>query len=41
MYSEQLTQALSIAGSPVNPQSVSPGTADTGGIDMQKFRRAL
>src|SRR5262245_9129993 len=41
MYTEQLTQALSIAATPVHPASVAPGTADTGGIDMQKFRRAL
>ena len=41
MHTEQLTQALSIAGAPVHPASVAPGTADTGGIDMQKFKRAL
>jgi len=41
MYTEQLTQALAIAGAPIHPQSVSAGDADTGGIDMRKFRRAL
>ena len=41
MYTEQLSQALSIGGAPVHPASVAAGTADTGGIDMQKFRRAL
>ena len=41
MYTEQLTQALSIAAAPIHPASVAVGTADTGGIDMQKFRRAL
>jgi hypothetical protein len=40
MYTEQLSQALGIAGAPIHPQSVSPGTADTGGIDMSRFRRA-
>lgn len=40
MVTEQLSQALSIAGAPIHPQSVAAGTADTGGIDMQKFRRA-
>jgi hypothetical protein len=41
MYTEQMSQGLSIAAAPVHPQSVSAGTADTGGIDMQHFRRAL
>ena len=41
MHTEQMTQALSIAAAPLNPGSVSPGTADTGGLDMQKFKRAL
>jgi hypothetical protein len=41
MYTEQMSQGLSIAAAPVHPQSVAVGTADTGGIDMQKFRRAL
>ena len=41
MLTEQLTQALAIAGAPIHPQSVGVGTADTGGLDMSKFRRAL
>lgn len=41
MYPEQLTQALGIAAAPVHPQSVGAGNADTGGIDLQKFRRAI
>src|SRR5947209_6510014 len=41
MYTEQLSQALSVAAAPVHPQAVAAGTADTGGIDMSKFRRAL
>ena len=41
MYTEQMTQALSIAGAPVHSASVGVGTADTGGVDMQKFRRVL
>lgn len=41
MYTEQMTQGLSIAAGPIHPASISAGTADTGGIDMQKFRRAL
>jgi hypothetical protein len=41
MYTEQMSQALSLAATPVHPQSVAVGTSDTGGIDMQKFRRAL
>lgn len=41
MFTEQLTQALSIAAAPIHPQSVAVGTANTGGIDMQLFRRAI
>jgi len=41
MFTEQLTQALSIAAAPIHPASAGTGTADTGGIDMSKFRRAL
>jgi hypothetical protein len=39
MYQEQLSQALSL-GAAVNPASVAVGTADSGGIDLQKFKRA-
>jgi hypothetical protein len=41
MYMEQMSQALSIAGAPIHSQSVAAGTAQTGGVDMQKFGRAL
>ena len=41
MYTEQLTHALSIAAAPIHPQSVGVGAANTGGVDMQLFRRAL
>jgi hypothetical protein len=40
MYTEQLTQALSL-GAPVNPASQNAGSYNTGGIDMQEFRRAI
>jgi hypothetical protein len=36
-----MTQALSIAAAPIHPASVAVGTANTGGVDMQLFRRAL
>src|SRR5262245_11146764 len=35
MYTEQLSQGLSIAADPVHPASIAVGTADTGGVDMQ------
>ncbi|MFL5245065.1 MAG: Bbp16 family capsid cement protein [Gemmataceae bacterium] len=42
MYTEQMTQGLSIAGNPIHPQSLASGSpTGTGGIDMSKFRRAL
>jgi len=41
VIAEQLTQALAIAAAPVHAQSASVGTADTGGVDLQKFRRAI
>src|SRR4051812_25501647 len=43
MFTEQLTQGLSIAATPVQPQTLNNGSASTGngGVDMQKFRRAL
>ncbi len=41
MYTEQMSQGLSFAGNPQYPQSGGPGTLDTGGIDMSKFRRAM
>ena len=39
MFQELLTQALHI-DTPVHPASTAVGTADTGGIDLQKFKRA-
>ena len=43
MFTEQLTQELSIAATPIQPQTLNNSSASTGnsGIDMQKFRRAL
>ena len=42
MYTEQMSQGLSIAGAPIHPQSLAAATpTGTGGVDMQKFRRAL
>jgi hypothetical protein len=43
MYTEQLTQGLSIAATPIQPQTLNNSSASTGngGVDMQKFRRAL
>lgn len=34
-----IKEHLGLAATPLHPGSVAPGTADTGGIDMQKFRR--
>src|ERR1700687_2295021 len=42
MYTEQMSQGLSIAGNPIHAQSLAAATpTGTGGVDMQKFRRAL
>jgi hypothetical protein len=43
MFTEQLSQALSIAAPPVQPQTLNNSSASTGngGVDMAKFRRAL
>jgi hypothetical protein len=42
MYTEQMSQGLSIAGAPIHSVSLAAATpTGTGGIDMQKFRRAL
>jgi hypothetical protein len=41
MYTEQLTQALSVAAAPVHAQTLNNATLQTGGIDMSKFKRAL
>lgn len=41
MYTEQMSQALGIPGAEIDPQSGAVGTLNTGGVDMQKFRRAM
>jgi hypothetical protein len=44
MYTEQLSQALSIPAGQVNPQTLNSGataSANTGAVDMSKFKRAL
>ena len=40
MYTEQLTQALSAFDS-ILPSNAAAGTVNSGGIDLQKFRRAI
>ncbi len=43
MFTEQLSQGLSLAATPIQPQTLNNASASTGngGVDMQKFRRAL
>ena len=41
MYTEQLSQALSVAGAPIHAQTLNNASAQTGAVDMQKFHRAL
>jgi hypothetical protein len=41
MITEQLSQALSIAGTPVHPQTLNNSTQKTGAVDMQKFERVM
>ena len=43
MFTEQLSQGLSIAATPIQPQTLNNSNASTGngGVDMQKFHRAL
>ena len=41
MITEQMSEGLSIAAAPVHAQQAAAGTQDSGGIDMQKFERAL
>jgi hypothetical protein len=41
MYTEQLSQALSLAGTEIDPVSQGVGTVTSGGVDMQKFKRVL
>jgi hypothetical protein len=38
---EQLSQALSIAATPVHPQSINNSNQSTGWVDMQKFQRVM
>jgi hypothetical protein len=42
MYTEQMTQGVVIAGTPVHPQQLTATTTlNSGGIDLSLFRRAL
>src|SRR5436305_799366 len=41
MYTEQMSQALSIAAAPVHPQTINNATQTTGAVDLSKFHRAL
>ena len=41
MYTEQLSQALSIAAAPIHAQTLNNASAQTGAVDMTKLRRAL
>jgi hypothetical protein len=36
-----MSQGLSIAAAPIHPQQVAVGTANTGGVDMTRFRRLM
>jgi hypothetical protein len=41
MIQEQMSQALSIAGTPIHPQTLNNASANTGAVDMSKFERVL
>jgi hypothetical protein len=41
MITEQLSQALSFAGTELDPVSQGVATVNTGGVDMTKFERVL
>ena len=41
MYTEQLSQALSLAGTEIDPVSQAVGTVTSGGVDLSKFKRVL
>ena len=41
MYTEQLSQALSIAGTEIDPVSQGAGTVTSGAVDMSKFHRTI
>jgi hypothetical protein len=41
MFTEQLSQALSVGAAPVHPQTLNNSNASTGGLDMTRFHRAM
>jgi hypothetical protein len=43
MFTERMSQGLSLAATPVQPQTLNNSNTSTGngGVDMQKFRRVL
>ncbi len=41
MYTEQLSQALSIAAAEIDPVSQAAGTVTSGAVDLSKFHRSL
>jgi hypothetical protein len=41
MYTAQLSQALSLAGTEIDPVSQGVGTVTSGGVDLSKFKRVL
>ncbi len=41
MHTEQLSQALCLAGTAIDPVSQGVGTVTSGGVDLQKFKRVL
>ncbi len=41
MYTEQLSQALSIAATEIDPVSQAIGTVTSGAVDMSKFHRVM
>jgi hypothetical protein len=41
MWTEQLSQGLSIGAAPVHPQTLNNSNQSSGGLDMSKFRRVL
>ena len=41
MITEPMSLGLSIAAAPTHPQTLNNASAPTGGVDMQKFERAM
>ncbi len=41
MYTEELSEALSIAGAEIDPVSQAAGTVTTGAVDLSKFHRTI